>query len=115
MGTLFVDCCVLCVVCYVLCVRRGFGSIAWFVVAQVQDGTYVSSMVEDASFLVQKSLTRSVSTRSEQAIMAVCNRVTEVRRLAYYPTPPPTVFLMSSRGFRVQPWLASPERVPLVG
>lgn len=46
---------------------------------QVQDGTYVSSMVEDASFLVHKSLRRSVSTRSEQAIMAVCNRVTEVR------------------------------------
>lgn len=45
---------------------------------QVQDGTYVSSMVEDASFLVHKSLRRSVSTRSEQAIMAVCNRVTEV-------------------------------------
>ncbi|CAN0445618.1 unnamed protein product, partial [Laminaria digitata] len=35
-------------------------------------------MVEDASFLVHKSLRRSVSTRSEQAIMAVCNRVTEV-------------------------------------
>lgn len=46
---------------------------------QVQDGTYVSSMVEDASFLVHKSLRRSVSTRSEQAIMAVCNRVTEVQ------------------------------------
>ncbi len=39
----------------------------------------MSSMVEDASFLVHKSLRRSVSTRSEQAIMAVCNRVTEVR------------------------------------
>lgn len=38
----------------------------------------MSSMVEDASFLVHKSLRRSVSTRSEQAIMAVCNRVTEV-------------------------------------
>lgn len=49
-----------------------------FVTPQVQDGTYVSSMVEDASFLVHKSLRRSVSTRSEQAIMAVCNRVTEV-------------------------------------
>lgn len=48
--------------------------------SQVQDGTYVSSMVEDASFLVHKSLRRSVSTRSEQAIMAVCNRVTEVSR-----------------------------------
>ncbi|CAN0150194.1 unnamed protein product, partial [Ectocarpus sp. 12 AP-2014] len=45
---------------------------------EVQDGTYVSSMVEDASFLVHKSLRRSVSTRSEQAIMAVCNRVTEI-------------------------------------
>lgn len=45
---------------------------------QVQDGTYVSSMVEDASFLVHKSLRRSVSTRSEQAIMAVCHRVKEV-------------------------------------
>lgn len=51
-----------------------------FFCLQVQDGTYVSSMVEDASFLVHKSLRRSVSTRSEQAIMAVCNRVTEVRR-----------------------------------
>ncbi|CAM9883678.1 unnamed protein product, partial [Hapterophycus canaliculatus] len=45
---------------------------------EVQDETYVSSMVEDASFLVHKSLRRSVSTRSEQAIMAVCNRVTEI-------------------------------------
>lgn len=42
----------------------------------------MSSMVEDASFLVHKSLRRSVSTRSEQAIMAVCNRVTEVRSMS---------------------------------
>lgn len=52
---------------------------------QVQDGTYVSSMVEDASFLVHKSLRRSVSTRSEQAIMAVCHRVKEVSTTTVCP------------------------------
>ncbi|CAM9406742.1 unnamed protein product [Chrysoparadoxa australica] len=45
---------------------------------EVADGVKVSSMVEDASFLIQKSLERSISTCSEHAIMAMCNRITEI-------------------------------------
>jgi hypothetical protein len=34
--------------------------------------------VEDATFLLQKSLDRSMSTRSEQAIMAIVNRIADL-------------------------------------
>jgi COG4 transport protein len=34
--------------------------------------------VEDATFLLQKSLDRSMSTRSEQAIMAIVNRIADI-------------------------------------
>ncbi|CAN0018701.1 unnamed protein product, partial [Discosporangium mesarthrocarpum] len=60
------------------CLRTVEEAVRIAVPIEVQEGVRVSSMVEDASFLIHKSLERSVSTQSEQAIMAVCNRVTEV-------------------------------------
>ncbi len=38
----------------------------------------MSSMVEDAAFLLLKSLERSVSTHSTQAIMATVNRIADI-------------------------------------
>jgi hypothetical protein len=56
---------------------------------EVQDGVRVSSMVEDAGFLLLKSLERSVSTHSEQAIMATVNRIADILDPA---APPPSFF-----------------------
>jgi len=45
---------------------------------EVQPNVFCSSMVEDTFFLVKKSLERTISTGSDQAIMAIFNRLVEL-------------------------------------